>query len=107
MKISSIVCASFAALVVSAFAADGAFAKNISDGAAKGQANEGTAPATTSCTTGYSWDAATKKCVATTSINYNASKSNTGSVTATPLNNRSNVSGSAQPASTGAPPPPK
>jgi len=103
MKLSSIVYASIVALA--AFAANGAVAKNVSDGAAKGQANESTAQPTT-CPAGQGWDAATKKCVATSSINYNASKSNTGNLTATPLNNRQNVSGSMQhtPATT---PPPK
>jgi len=40
MKLSLIACASVVALT--AFAAEGAFARNVSDGAAKGQASEGT-----------------------------------------------------------------
>ena len=89
MKLSFIVCASI--LVVAAFAVDGAFAKNISDGAAKGQANEGTAQPT-SCPTGQSWDSATKKCVATSDVNYNSSKSNSGNSVATaPATETTNV----------------
>jgi hypothetical protein len=44
--------------------------------------HNGTAPVSQSCPTGQSWDATTKKCVATDSINYNASKSNTRNVAA-------------------------
>jgi hypothetical protein len=37
---------------------------------------------TPSCPTDQSWDAATKKCVATSAVNYNSSKSNSGNMTA-------------------------
>lgn len=41
----------------------------------------GTAQPTTNCPTGQVWDAAAKKCVATSAVNYNSSKSNTGNFT--------------------------
>ena len=90
MKLSSIMCASAVTLAAVAFTAGGAVAKDISDGAAKGQATERTAPLATTCQTGQSWNAATKKCVA-----------------ATPLNNRQNVSGTATQSTTTTTPPPK
>jgi len=108
MKLSSIVGASIVVLAGIAFAADSAFADpSVNYNASKSNTGNVTAGQTPTCPKGQARDTATGKCVATSSINYNASKSNTGNVTATPLNNRSNVSGAAQPASTGAAAPPK
>ncbi len=104
MKLSSIAYASI--ITLAAFAANGAVAKNISDGAAKGQATEGTAQPTT-CPAGQSWNASTKKCVAASDFSKGMQvHGGPGIVDATPLNNRQNVSGSMQqtPSTTTTPP---
>jgi hypothetical protein len=99
MKLSSIVCASVFTFAEIALTADAASA-NTTSSRSNTTHNGMAGPSSPNCPTGQSWDAAAKKCLATDSINYNASKSNTGSLTATPLNNRQNVSGAAQRSST-------
>jgi len=73
-----------------ALTSGGAFADDthhVSDGAAKGQANEGVAPDTGNCTKDQVWNSQTKTCDPAQSINYNSSKSNTGNVTGPPPKN--------------------
>jgi hypothetical protein len=72
MKLSSILSASIAIVATISFTADAASAApdtthNVMAGS----------PSQT-CDTGQTWDAAAHKCIAVSSINYNASKSNTG-----------------------------
>jgi hypothetical protein len=111
MKLSSIVCASIVILAGVVFAADGALADpSVNYNASKSNTGNVTMGQTPTCPKEQAWDATSKKCVAASSVNYNSSKSRTGeNVTATPLNNRQNLSGASQPAPTGAPatPPPK
>jgi hypothetical protein len=86
MKLSSIAFASVVALAAIAFAAGGALAA-VNYNSSKSNTGNMTAQPTTTCPTGETWNATTKKCVLPT---------------ATPLNNRQNVSGAAQPSSTNA-----
>ena len=105
MKLSSIVCASIGILAGVVFAANGAIADpSINYNASKSNTGNVTMGQTPTCPKAQAWDAATRKCVAASGVNYNSSKSHTGeNVTATPLNNRQNLSGASQPAPTGAP----
>jgi hypothetical protein len=88
MKLSSIVYASVVTLIAAAFAAEGALAAaggrgiGITSGGGNKDVPTSTAQPTTNCPKDWSWNATAKKCVATDSINYNASKSNTGNMMA-------------------------
>jgi hypothetical protein len=83
MKRSSGWHTSLFALAVFATASSGALADKSYNASHSNTANIAAAPAPagTSCPTGQAWNATAKKCVLTDSVNYNASKSNTGNVT--------------------------
>ncbi len=82
MKLLSVARAPVAMIAVATFVAGVALAGTTNTTTRSNTQHNGTAPATQSCPTGQTWDAAAKKCAAPSSINYNASKSNTGNVTA-------------------------
>ena len=79
MKLSSIVCASIAVLAMTGSAFGD---PSINYNASKSNTGNAAVGQPTACPTGQSWDAATKKCVATSAVNYNSSKSNTGNMMA-------------------------
>jgi hypothetical protein len=104
MKPASILCAAIVTLAALAFAANGAFAA-VNYNSSKSNSGNKMAQPTTTCPTGQSWNATAKKCEAidmavkgsgvpkNTSITDGAAKGQANEVTATPLNNRQNVSG--------------